>query len=189
MKLKDILRRVDKSNPNWCCLDSVHEEVLHSQQRQEFGIRDWPKQERLKCYTLIRWLCTDTVVGWDVFFLDDEPVFYTTQDARKSDVKYTWASQDAFGKVQAFLESLIPEGGEPELTLWDPEEMTGTGCFVYKGSWLGQTKAHLDGDPVLVVNDPHPSLHPREYLLQDGRRVPEADLLIDFNLCEEEPDG
>lgn len=98
--LRELISKVDKSKESsfdWGKLSS------------EFNIDGLYHSDdpRLKAYALQEWLCTDTLVGTYVHFLDDEFVFISIQTARKSDVHYNFISIEAAYKVREYLLSLI----------------------------------------------------------------------------------
>ena len=105
MKLQKIIESLDKSESN-------RKELCYTDLAQgEFNIyddldQDWDNP-RLTAYRFKEWLCTDTLVGGTILFLDDEPVAQGWQNGRKSYVIYHWFSQDAYDKVLNFLKSKI----------------------------------------------------------------------------------
>jgi hypothetical protein len=99
---------------------------------EEFGIFDFsPSVEdnklELKAYWLVQWLCTDTHVGMVVYFLHDEPVFITTQTARKNGIEYHWVSQEAYFQVKDYVNKInyTSEEDLDALSVMDLEEDVG----------------------------------------------------------------
>lgn len=100
MKLIDIAKKIDKSKKNEVWINT--EEIGNV-----LGI-DIPyiEQDRLKCFWIGNWCCTDTFVGYRMYFFDDEPVAFSTQSGRKSDEVFHWFSLDLATTVKHYLLSL-----------------------------------------------------------------------------------
>jgi len=64
---------------------------------------------RLTSYWLKSWMCTDTVVGIRVVYLDDEPVMMISQGGRKCDKLVKWLSQEAITATHDYITSLIED--------------------------------------------------------------------------------
>ena len=130
MKLKTIIDNVDKSKKN-------SDYVNISELANEFNIYDNidDSDERIKSYFFATWQCTDTFVGGRVYFLDDEPVCISWQNARKSDENFAWISNETFQKVHQYIVSLISKD-LPEPKLVDFDEELGDGNQVEYSSQL-----------------------------------------------------
>lgn len=100
MKLIDIANGIDKSANNEDWIDT-------SEIGDELGI-DVPyvDQKNLKCYWVGNWQCTDTFVGYRMYFLDSEPIAFTVQNGRKSDEKFHWFSKELATKTRDYLLTL-----------------------------------------------------------------------------------
>lgn len=118
MKLSEIIKRVDKSNSNMDYISTC--DIA-----EEFEIYNCPYVDPeisdLKAYWFKNWMCTDTVVGYKVYFLKDECVAVSMQQGRKSDERIYWASKEAYYKVKEYLLSLIEEERD-YIQLFNPEE-------------------------------------------------------------------
>lgn len=66
MKILEIANRIDKSekNEDWISTEDIGNELEMSVPHVE--------QDRLKCYWIANWYCTDTWVGLRMYFLDDQ---------------------------------------------------------------------------------------------------------------------
>lgn len=106
MKLIDIANGIDKSEKNEDWIDT-------SEIGDELGV-DIPyvDQKSLKCYWVGNWNCTDTFVGYRMYFLDSEPIAFTTQSGRKSNEKFQWFSKELAIKTRDYLLSLIIESND-----------------------------------------------------------------------------
>lgn len=101
MKLIEIANRVDKSKDNeaWVNISEIGE---------EFNLDiDYVEQDRLKSYWVGNWYCTDTWVGFKIYFLDNEAVAFSMQPARKSDEEFHWFSKELALKVKKYLLTLL----------------------------------------------------------------------------------
>jgi len=103
MKLIDIANKIDKSERNE---SYVNTDQFSSEFNYEF---DWVKQDRLKAYWIGNWYCTDSYVGYRMYFLDDEPVAFSIQKGRKWSEKFNWISKELALKVREYLISIMPK--------------------------------------------------------------------------------
>lgn len=102
MTIKQLIEGVIKENgesPDWTSI------------AEYFNIHDlyWSEDKRLVSYPIQAWLCTDTWVGMNAFFLDDEFVFLTRQSCRKCNTFYNFESKESYKKVKSYIMSLIEE--------------------------------------------------------------------------------
>lgn len=99
MKIIDAIKNVDKSKPH----DWIDGEELAK--ALDINTYDYPEDfmKRVQCYWLFNWLCTDTWVGGQVYYMDNEPVAVTFQTGRKSDLRVYFVSNEAAEKVRAYL--------------------------------------------------------------------------------------
>ena len=103
MKIIDIAKRIDKSKDNESWVDTY-------KLGEEFNLNlDYVEQTRLKSYWLGNWYCTDTWVGYKIYFLDNEAVAFSIQSARKSDEEFHWFSKDLALKVKKYLLTFLIE--------------------------------------------------------------------------------
>ena len=81
---------------------------------QELGIynlydADTSVHNHIKEFPLHTWQCTDTMVGWNALFLNEEFICITFQQGRKCDVHYFWASKEAIENTRSYLIGAIPK--------------------------------------------------------------------------------
>lgn len=119
MKLKEIAERIDKSPENedqWFGIDAI---------AYDLGINQHidVEQTRLRAYWIGNWYCTDSWVGFRMYFLDDKPVAVSTQTGRKCNEEFEWFGPDAVKTVREFLLSLVAE--EQTVTYGDLEQDIG----------------------------------------------------------------
>jgi len=108
MQVKDMINNVLKTKEN----EENYIDIVSI--AEELGIFEYGYGEnsRLKAYWVSRWLCVDTHVGSQVYFLDDTPVFITIQIARKSSKCFYWVSKETYKQVKEYILSLYNQ--EPE---------------------------------------------------------------------------
>jgi len=116
MKLADILQNLDKSNPDYSCHYTVAEEL------EIWSFFSYQENTKLACYPVHTWLCTDTHVGVYAYFLEDEFVALSTQEARKCDVEFEWASISAYNAVERYIRSLDEAENQKAHKLIAPNE-------------------------------------------------------------------
>ncbi len=107
MKIRDIVKLVDKST-------QFEDEVYISDFKNEFNIDEysisWDKtQDRLTSYYIGNWYCTDSYVGYKVYFLDDVPIAISAQHGRKCDVDIEWLSKELYNKTKEYVLTFINE--------------------------------------------------------------------------------
>lgn len=83
----------------------------------------------IKEFPLHKWLCTDTMVGYDALFLKEEFICITQQMGRKCDIHYHWASMEAIEKTRQYLLEALPKKEKSEFQFiterdwnFDPEK-------------------------------------------------------------------
>ena len=111
MKLINIANRIDKSQRNKSYVDI---ENFSSEFNFDFGFN--LQQDRLKAYWIGNWYCTDSYVGYRMYFLDDEPVAVSMQSGRKSNETFEWFSKELALQVKDYLISLMSDN-ENELNI------------------------------------------------------------------------
>lgn len=144
MKLSELIHKVDRSDRNSSSAD-IDEFSRAVDLPAYIG---WHEEfdKRVKGYFLIRWYCTDTWVGYRIYFMDDEPVAISSQTGRKSDEEIEFVSIEAAQKVKDFIKSLDGEEEfSPPLADMDEDipDLTYTVSFssqllVDEGTWNGQ---------------------------------------------------
>jgi len=149
MKILDAIKNVDKSYNN-------ETEADFSDFCRELGIVDGigyytEFAERVRGYYLIKWICTDTWVGTIVYFLDNEPIAVSTQNARKSDTNYAFVSKEAANKMRDFILSIIDKE-ENEVGVLDPEIEIDDFYYVCYSSQLLVNEGYVEGRHCEVVD-------------------------------------
>lgn len=86
----------------------------------------------VKGYFIYHWLCTDTHVGTACYFLNDELVAVSQQDARKSDKNIFFVSKEAADKMRSYILSL--EGKESIVPLCNMEQEIDNVGYIVKAS-------------------------------------------------------
>ena len=106
----EIAKLSDKENCKFCIPRNIYSEfklndIDSSYEKENEAIESgvWI------CKPIVEWLCTDTMVGIHVFFLNGEPVCASTQSGRKNDTYYYFFSEEAWNKVHSFLKSMIED--------------------------------------------------------------------------------
>ena len=101
MKLIEIANKIDRTEKNESYINMNRiGEVLNLELY-------YAKQNRLKAYWVGGWCCTDTWVGYRMYFLDGQPVCYSEQRGRKCDEKFFWFSRELALKTRDYLLSLM----------------------------------------------------------------------------------
>lgn len=180
----DAMSRVDKSHgcPNWVDLEDL-ERALNLPS----GFRSWDQsvQERFKGYFLINWMCTDTWVGFEVIFLDDEMVACRIQDARKSDPTIEFTSVQAAKKV---YDVLLPSFDESNVPVVKSDQTLGARYSVQFATQLLNFEGFYNDKPVKLVRERYKSAE-RMVTVEDEdgmhHRIPVTDFMIPINLRKE----
>lgn len=148
MKLVEIAKSIDKSKSNEHCIDT--ERIGY-----ELGIDNVPDvdQDRLKCFWVGNWYCTDTFVGYRMYFLDHEPVAFSVQNGRKLAEELHWFSMELATKVQDYLESLIENVDRGlDVNICDINEDIGDNFRIdYSGQIIETDKVTLNGEKVEIL--------------------------------------
>lgn len=147
MKLIDIANTIDKSKKNEDWID------LYELGR-EFDLDvPYTDQERLKSYWFGNWYCTDTIVGYKMYFFDDKPVAFSYQKGRKWDEELSWFSENAANDVKAYLVTLLEaKDDELNISLVDINKEIGDSYKIeFNAQLLGTKPAKLNGVPVEIT--------------------------------------
>jgi hypothetical protein len=147
MKLIEIANRIDKSSRNEDWVDITKFDT-------EFNCTfEYIEQNRLKCYHIGNWLCTDSWVGRRMYFLDDEPVAISTQIGRKYDQEFEWFSEEKALKVRDYLLSLMKENEEDlQLKFCDINDDIGDSFKIeFNCQILNPDKAIYKGKPIKIL--------------------------------------
>lgn len=108
MKLIDIANRIDKSKSNEAYIDTSN---FNDEFQCDFDYIDESRMDKLKAYWIGSWYCTDSCVGYRMYFLNDKPVAFSAQIGRKYNEEFEWFSKELALEVRNYLISLIPIEG------------------------------------------------------------------------------
>lgn len=188
MKLRELIAKVDRSAKNE---DAADIDTFC----QALDINEWLGwdkrfDERVKGYALTQWLCTDTPVGMNVYFMDDEPIAVSTQSARKSDVYIRFVSEEAALKVRDFILSLVKEDEKFYPTIAALDDEYGDSYTVRYHSELLTDVGLCDGQQVKVqrrkmdYNEPCDEWSKVDVVFEDGtvERIHLNDFKIPYHL-------
>lgn len=102
MKLLEAIRRVDRSKANTVYVgEAFYNDIMG---RDVWMEKDAP---RIQAYQLIGWNCTDTTVGLVVYYLDDQPLATSYQNARKSSEDFEYVSAEIHAEARAYVAELL----------------------------------------------------------------------------------
>ena len=147
MKLIDIASKIDKSKKNESFVDTTDFSL-------ELGYEfDWVEQNRFKAYWIGNWYCTDSYVGYRIYFLDDEPVAFSIQEGRKCRKNFKWFSKELALKVRNYLISIIPKREEDiNFNLCDINEDVGDSYKIqFNSQILNPDNAMFNGQPIKIL--------------------------------------
>jgi hypothetical protein len=100
MKIKNIINKVNKSNPNEVDISHIVDII--------FGIYlDYQPSEDLVSYWVKPHYCTDTWVGIKIYFLKDKAIMLSKQEGRKCDEEFTFLYENAKDDLFNFIKSFI----------------------------------------------------------------------------------
>jgi hypothetical protein len=57
-------------------------------------------ESHLKDHYIVKWMCTDTIVGMCIHFIDDKPFAVSKQAGRKSDIIFRFLSKELYHEVR-----------------------------------------------------------------------------------------
>lgn len=118
MKIKDIITKVNKSKQ---FEDKIFIGAIAQQLNMGY-VDNYDDQDRLTSYWIGSWYCTDSYVGYKVYFFDNEPVAISSQTGRKMDEEIEWLSKEAYKKVKEYvLTFVVAEEDTPPLANMDEE--------------------------------------------------------------------
>lgn len=120
MKLIDALRKVVKTKENtddpdidkFCSVAGI----------SSYDVSYTEFTKHLKAYWLRCWLCTDTYVGIQAIYLDDELVAYTEQTARKNPYDVFFIGKAEADKTINFIRSIMESDDN---NIASPEDLDG----------------------------------------------------------------
>lgn len=141
MKLIDLLPTVEKTEYN---SKNINIEAVVNALGITFDIYNYEHRrfiyDHIKAYWLMPRLCTDTVVGAAVYFLDDELIGYSSKVARKADEDFFFISVESADKVLKFFLSLINNTFRIATDVQLSEEMEDIGFNVYSAKSICSQK-------------------------------------------------
>ncbi|MGP3748792.1 hypothetical protein ACTWKA_15145 [Bacillus sp. 3A_MP1] len=146
MKLIDIVNKIDKSKQN-------ESEVDTQDIGRELGLDNVPyvEQDRLKCYWVGNWYCTDSYVGYRVYFLDNQPAAFSIQLGRKCEESFHWFNLEFATKVREYLLSLTQEK-ELNISICDINEDIGDSYKIeFNAQILNFNRAKLNNEKVEIL--------------------------------------
>jgi hypothetical protein len=93
---------------------------------QALGFRDsvgWSDEfsARVTCYSVQDWMCTDSIVGTFIYYMDGAPVAVSIQTGRRNDKEVFFLSKEAAQKMREFIQSLMPDKYDPEIVSLEEE--------------------------------------------------------------------
>ena len=165
MTLLELLTNVDRSPSNeigW--LDE--RDVLSPLNHDYLTYIDCSMlNRRLKGYWLVCRMCTDTHVGLAALYLDTTLVGVYQQDARKSDVRIEFISEEAALLVLAYVKECcdIPEQKFVISTDLD-EQQSEFACFEFAGDIIDRN-GFYNGKPVKFVGTSQNGIYPSKNIL------------------------
>ena len=116
MNIGDFIdKQVDKSKPDYDLGDP--EKLLDTLEIPYYNYT-WKVMENLdkeiKRYPIKRWICTDTHVGYNAYYLKDVLICISEQVARKWDIAFYFVSEKAFKDLR---EHALKQLGEPDIDI------------------------------------------------------------------------
>jgi hypothetical protein len=152
MKIIDIANNIDKTkeNKSWIKIDDIISEFdITVSMDLSYALEE---QTRLKCFWVGRWYCTDTDVGYRMYYLDDVPVAFSVQTGRKNDENIWWFSNEAFTKVKEYMLELIKTTETKNVRICDINEDIGEGYQIdYNRAILEKDRAMLNGERITII--------------------------------------
>lgn len=116
MKLKELIEKTRYAQGNQSWVDI--EQLINAVGLQMYIYDD---SENIKCHYVMKWLCTDTWVGLQAYYLNDELIATSFQSARRASEKFSWVSEEAFNKVVNYFLSLYEKDSPSTFTNLDEE--------------------------------------------------------------------
>lgn len=148
--LKKLISEIDFTNKSMA--DDVNWEDLSS----EFNIYDlyWSGDERLKCYFIKTWYCSDSYVGIRAYFLDGKFVAISTQKGRKDDEHFEFVSLEIAKEVRDYLLTLTEKEDTFKVSVLTDDELSQEIPNTYKieyNSQIRHSTALLNRERVTIV--------------------------------------
>ena len=146
MKLIDIAKRIDKSKENESYIDIVE---LGEELNVECG---YVEQDRVRAYWIGNWYCTDSYVGYRMYFLDDKPVAVSIQQGRKCDEEFAWFGRELALEVRSYLISIMQQEEEISLNFCNINDDIGDSYKIsFNSEILNPERATYNGEPIKIL--------------------------------------
>ena len=145
MKLIEAIQRVDRSDAN---SGYAGDEFFSDLMGQSVYLD--VNADRIQCCNLFPWYCTDTWVGGMVYYLDDRPLAFGFQSARKSQETVKYVDTEVLKDAREYVSSLI-HGDIIEPHLIDPDEEIGEDYTVAYREQLLTDRGYVDGRAVMYL--------------------------------------
>lgn len=168
MDLNAIIKKINKSNDNeeWVDLYRISQELNINLYDYDDVNHD---QTELKSYWMGRWYCTDTYVGFKIYFLEDKPVAISHQYARKSDEEFEWFNEEDATKVKDYILSLA-KNNELSINIVDINKEVGEGFKInFNSQIIDKDNISYNGQKVKI----------KEYIKESPYGI-DRDLIIEF---------
>lgn len=153
MKLKEVIENVNisENDDQWIDFDTIGEDLGFNY--IDLENIDTLKNNLLRSTYITGHLCTDSMVGFEAFFLGEDFVCLTHQSARKSSKEVIgWGSEELAEKTKAYIKSLIPEQmKEMDIEIIDMTQEMGDGFFVGSAEQLIHSQFLYNGHMVDLV--------------------------------------
>ena len=165
MKIKDLIKNVNKTKQfeDKIFIGDFAEKAFDLQY-----IQNWDDQTRLIAYYLGNWCCTDSCVGYKIYFFDDKPVAVSSQLGRKSTEEIEWISKEDFKTVKDYIMSFAEEF-EDSPSIVDLEQDFGT---EYKVEFYCQMYEHHKNNA--IYKNVKVKVLNHKYSFNDGKYNPET---------------
>ena len=100
MILSELIQRVNKAKEfeNKVYIGDLAEPMFGL-----YDIHNYDDQLRLTSYYIRSWHCTDSRVGYRVYFFDDVFVAISYQGGRKSSEEFEWSSTEAYNSLKEYF--------------------------------------------------------------------------------------
>lgn len=184
MTLQYIVNNIIKNNDDKYLDFDIFKEELNIQNYAEI---DYEKNTKLRGYHIANHWCTDSVVGWKAYYLDDEFVCLTVKSGRKCDENFLgWVSKEFAQKTKEYITQLFVDNEkEFEVDSIDLNEELGNGYPIGFASQLIGNKVIYKDKIYEVVKKRYDYNDNIEIIDGDTiLSVPITDILTPFNIKE-----
>jgi hypothetical protein len=105
MKLSELIERLDsESEPYYG--SALQESIFNTYGYANLSEHGFTSKK------ISYWCCTDTTVGSEMIYRDNQPICLSFQQYRKSDPEFYWISEEVYKTTKSFIESLEEEEEE-----------------------------------------------------------------------------